>query len=617
MWNTFASPLTAPRELQSDISGKSPGEDASWDWLFSGNGLFDEPFGQYLDLTFDSKSRTSDSSRDISSSDGSRDNFELTSFAYAAFISQLPQELHAQPFLQVLAIRDTLIMALDSLDKAIPIFHRPTAKAELMSLPLLLVLVSYGFLISINRPDIYNVGLQMHQIARKILYDPDVKPSGSSVDLMFLQAMLIHEITGTFLGTRTEHEKADVLHGQLIALARRSSFLVQDTMNFTSGQPNNGHMKTDEKWLEWAKREATKRLAHWIYMNDVQVNILYNHTNMMMVEDMRIAMPCEESLWTAASSSRWAALQTQTPSNQRDSRFLHRELITAFVVNDEKLLRSTNFNSLQRYIVIHGLLNMISKHAEKKSSRMIFSPVDRSSELTHSFQEERVMLEQALSSYENVLNQARALSAGTVEDSFAKNSRILYRLARIGLNVRGPDMEICAGAIFSSGRAVNHERVTASMNRMMATKLNFQCAYPAVLNMEELCSAEAMSLLGPVMSGSELIMSAIVYNAALTIWTYLMGVKQQAGESIQLLEKRRHRSKHHRKNDSEGSVDITSLCRALQEAAERDAVEPLNSTVAKILELASDRMAWARSGINNEYRSVIMSLAQRLRSYEK
>lgn len=624
---TMLAPRARVETQQIDASDRnfqfSP--DMDYSWLFSnaggGNGLFEEPFqfDGLAEIPVDNRSQYTDTSVE---STGPSDTFRISPFTHATLLSKIPQELHVQPFFHASSLRDTLELAIDSLDTSSPIFHRPSFKADSLTMPLLLTLISYGFMTNIARPDLHSAGIQIHAVARRILYDADVQPS--SVDLMFLQAMLVHEICGTFLGRRLEHEKSDVLHGQLVALARRSSFLVQDTMNF-NGQPHH-RMRTEERWLEWARRESTKRLAHFIFCNDVQQNILFNHTGLITVEDMKIAMPCERALWEA-SSSQWLTLQRQNQTYEKDCRIVHRDLVTAFIIGDRTLINSAKFDSLRLYLVMHGLLNMISLHAERKSSRVIFSHQSATTNTAYNAQEERLILNNALTSFERAMDSAikiHVVNTEVIRDPFMTNTRVLLRLAKVGLQIYGPDMEVCAGAIFSGGRAVNPERVSQAWKRMTERHLSLESTFPALENIEDLCCKEVVSrseAAGPSSPatyeiqtlGHEMIIPACIYNAALTIWTYSIVVQQEAGGAVNMYHG--DYSPPAYQNHSEAlSADreaVSALCRHFREhRVAQSTMEDLKKGVSKLMVLTSERMASSRSGIANEFRAVIMSLCK-------
>jgi hypothetical protein len=511
------------------------GEEVSWDWIFNGtNGVFEEPFSQFFDQDGDKRSASgyTDSTAPGQTPDSGghiKDPLELSLLTHARLLQELPQELHAQPALSIREIRDTLQVALDSLDTTVPILHRASLQVEMISPVLLMCLLSYGFLIQISKPDIYHIGLQLHHIARRKLYDPDIRVA--TVDLMFLQAMLLHEIAGSFLSTRPEHEKSDVLHGQLIAMARRSSFLVTDTMNYQGRR-----LRLEEKWQEWVKRESTKRLAAYIYINDVQQTFLFNHVQLMTVEDMKIAMPCSDELWRAESSQAWAACQAKTPSNAHDSTVLVRDLINAFITENHRLIESIRWTALARYLTIHGLMNLISLHADRRSARVIFSHNDSiTSNAAYNVQTERLILSNALRTFEALLDrlklhqhpllQMRSHHGTSLED----NTRMLFRLASVGLYHYGPDMEIQAGAIYSSGRAVNHERAAAAAQRLLAKKLDLKSAEHALLNIQQACETRGWEekASGGVLDAADMVVPTLVYNAGLVLWTFVLCLKRE------------------------------------------------------------------------------------------
>lgn len=535
------------------------------------------------------------------------DPYLMSSFTHATLLSKLPSEVHSQPYLQLGSLRDTLLSALDSLDTFAPILHRPSLLADNLSVPLLLVVLGYGFLTNTARSDEYSTGLQIHGIARRLLYDCDAQ--SSNADLMFLQAMFIHEISGTFLGDRSDHEKADTLHGQLIALARRSSFLVQESTTFGSSTP--GRVRLEETWWEWVIRESTKRLAHFIFVNDVQHHVLFSHSSTMTIEDLQVSLPCGKQLWEAPLLQ-WAALHRQMLWAEKTS--IHRDLVLAFVVGDQALIQAMELDSLQQYLVIHGLLSLISTLAFRKGIDTAYR-----SHCGHCGHDSEIrMLAQALTMYATAIgDKAYMMETGNgFFDPFARNARVLLRIAQIELSLYGPDMEVCAGAIFSGSRAVSAERASLAWKRLIEQRLTPESTHAALDNIEELCSSSevcgdfqaAVHAHPPRVVGHEMILAGCIYQSALLLWTY--SIVAQHADRLPISTRGKYDPEISCDLQGPGQDKVRTLCeRFREEASVLESLDVLKSIVTSLLIVSSERIARSRSSIEHEWRAVLLSLA--------
>lgn len=541
------------------------------------------------------------------------DKLQISALTHAALLSSLPHVLRGEPFLDTESLRETLIAALDSLDAFAPIFHRPSLLANNLPVHLLLTLINYGLLMNNARTDTYATGLQIHSVVRRFLYDCD--NLSANANLHFLQAMFVHELSGTFLGQRSDHEKSDALRGQMFAMARRASFFVQESLE--SGFAHAHGLRVEDRWLEWAQRESVKRLALFIFVNDVQHVVLFSHAGILKIEDLRLTLPCSDELWQAPMYE-WTLLQCHNQAMSTECKLNYRDTVKAFVIDDLASINLTTFEPLHQYLTIHGLLSLVSEYAGKRERPTILQ--DQS--ITRFNESQAQVLYDALICFEAAIEKTRTAGGAAMDiyHPLARNSCILIRVAKIGLNIGRSDMEVCAGAIYSAGEAVNANRVSLAWHRVSETNFTDTSICAALQNIQDLCCNSQLQpnleFRGIVhespeqMLGHEMILTGCIYQSALLLWTYSMTLQPQGWSSLECQGGHSPRSlRELLATTSNYAEDIRIMSETFRsEASSSGSIEILKNAVVGLLIVASAKMARSRSSIDNEWRGVLLSL---------
>lgn len=200
----------------------------------------------------------------------------------------------------------------------LPIMHRPTFCAETCPDILLIAIITLGAS-CLEESHGYEVTQACAELSfflawharHLILKDPDFLPPAK---LWVFQALLLLEIFEKLYSTRTLHERAHVHHATTITLMRRGSSLIGrsatdfpfDVFDATRTPPGpNGSINTsgqntaDAWWNHWISNEATRRAAFAAFILDITHATLFGHSAVMVAHEMRIPLPCDESLWSA------------------------------------------------------------------------------------------------------------------------------------------------------------------------------------------------------------------------------------------------------------------------------------------------------------------------------
>ena len=503
----------------------------NWNWILGINGLFEEPPATTMPGLYHSAISSPEATPPILTMESPVvGDVLIPTQTMSDLLKLLPAELSAQPWFLPHNVQQTVKLALDSLESAMPLLHRPSLEFRPSRLDLLLVLVSYGFLVQSLQPDTWQIGLHLHKIARKRLHHPDILTS--HVNLQFLQAMLLHELVGTYLCCRDEHEKADILHGQLIRIARRSD-LVWSAIEL----PVLPGRTEEQKWRDWVDRESTKRLAHFIFALDVQHVVHFSHGSVLTIDDMKNTLPCIDEIWSAPTAGHWRAARSRLLGGQDESAWKLRDVVEAIIARDVSGLAEHRFTSLQMYIIIHGLLSVAAQHVERRAGSGSIFNQRRGSQTFADIWNERVAIDGALDFYESMLNvleaQAAPIGRTASASAFSTNARLYCRLACSYLHVSPQDIEMAAGSLHSGGRIVLRERAQDAIRRVTSQVITLEQCEDSLRTIQDLCSDSTTILLdNSTVTAKELVVSPMLYSAALFVWAFLLCVKRDRGIEV-------------------------------------------------------------------------------------
>lgn len=409
--------------------------------------------------------------------------------------------------------------------------------------------------------------------------------------MSWMQAMLLNHVAGTFLARRADHEKAHVMHGQLVTLARRCNFLSDEPMKTTKSA------KTESHWSEWARRESIKRLALYVYILDIQQAALFGHQKLMSIEDLRLQLPCDDVLWSAATFHEWGRLVIKgakssgtsgggdgglTPTAHRGQ---IRDLLLAFFRNAEQhsdsgALSSSSSSSittnsassatilpseiaipdrpmapLAMLIIVHGFVDLILMF-QKKRDAFVINPLASSPNAAQpdDYDKECRIMYNMLASLNTVIHQKApsTTTSGPFRELLMDSTLVVYHLCYLMLGTPMGDLEMAAGAPFTHGRAVSHDRAVAALTRLVATHISDTTLGHALSIVDIATRGQPWapfrgSTSSNVTSGAAtptcddwrnvvpppgerrqgFAVPSAVYLAALTIWAYCMGLSHR------------------------------------------------------------------------------------------
>ncbi|KAL9629958.1 MAG: hypothetical protein Q9164_006646, partial [Protoblastenia rupestris] len=208
-----------------------------------------------------------------------------------------------------------------------PILHKPTFSADKAQNLLLIAVIAIGAscLDKMHGVDATEAGAELSNflawhLRGEIFKHSDFLPPAK---LWIFQTLLLLEVYEKMYSTRTLHERAHIHHGTTLTLMRRGSSLIGRSALDSPPDSRNEHIgpsadddpsapvsSTPEQWWNhWITNEATRRVAFAAYIIDSIHATMFGHQATMVAHEMKLALPCDEQLWSATSSAEVAKIE--------------------------------------------------------------------------------------------------------------------------------------------------------------------------------------------------------------------------------------------------------------------------------------------------------------------
>ena len=201
----------------------------------------------------------------------------------------------------------------------LPILHRPTFSSDKTPTLLLLAMMTIGAacLDRTHSHEVLTAGAKMssflaRHIRWEVFMDSSFRPPAK---LWIFQTLILLELYEKMFSTRELHERAHIHHATTVTLMRRGRSLMGKSSaesppnpkslpsGQTSGTGSGSAQTADEWWEQWITNEATRRAAFAAFIIDSTHAAMFRHSAVMVTHELRLPMPCDESLWRARSST--------------------------------------------------------------------------------------------------------------------------------------------------------------------------------------------------------------------------------------------------------------------------------------------------------------------------
>lgn len=435
-----------------------------------------------------------------------------------------------------------------------PILHKPTFSPDRTPNLLLLSMMAIGAacLDRTHGHKVTKAGANLSNFLAwhlrwDIFMDFNFRPPAK---LWIFQALILLELYEKMYSSRELHERAHIHHATTITLMRRGRSLIgksaldsppnpRDSTNGSRQSSTSSVSPTAEKWWEhWVTSEATRRAAFAAFVIDSIHATMFGHSAVMVAHEMRLPLPCDDSMWLAGSSAEVWRIESNLMSNGiKPMSFL--EGLKRTLSNQE-----VHTNSFGRTVLMAGLLS-VSWHMHQRDLQVnvlgggiiqALGGRDRwRATLTRAYDTWKVDFDKALERSEPSSDPYRDDVTKTNEFNLVFESRtVLHHLAHMAMHADIVDCQMFARAKRLLGRAIGPQEFSSAQRRIKDHWAHSARARDATFYaMKFLCSVLAPDQVEPAHAGGyhldepydardDVLLNRpwVLYFAALVVWSY-------------------------------------------------------------------------------------------------
>lgn len=368
----------------------------------------------------------------------------------------------------------------------IPILHKPTFSPDKTPNLLLLAMMTIGaaLLDRTHGPKVVKAGAKLSNFLAwhlrwEVFQDTSFRPPAK---LWVFQALILLELYEKMYSTRELHERAHIHHATTIQLMRRGRSLIgksavdsppnpMDSANGSRHSSTSGGPQTAEEWWnQWITNEATRRAAFAAFLIDSLHATMFGHSGVMVAHEMRLPLPCDESLWQATSSPEVGRLEANLMSRGiKPVSFL--EGLKRTLSNQE-----VHTNSFGRTVLMAGLLS-VSWHMHQRDLQVnvlgggVISSLGGRDKwratLTRAYDHWKADFDKAWNRSETTNDPYRFDAAKRNEFNIVFESRtVLHHLAHMAMHADIVDVQMFARAKRLLGRAIGPQEFKSAERRI-------------------------------------------------------------------------------------------------------------------------------------------------------
>ncbi|KAI2892315.1 transcriptional regulator family: Fungal Specific TF and C2H2 zinc finger [Aspergillus niger] len=256
----------------------------------------------------------------------------------------------ASPFISLSFLNAMVQLYFEHHDPWMPFIHRFSFDKEGVSWVLILAVASVGCQYSnVEGSELYILGLQ--DLLQKAL-PKDATETISFDQTTLAQCLLLRNTGLLFSGYEDEILTSQYQRNMLTSVAKSVSANVADNI------PSSNNLDTYEQWRRWVESESQRRIIYCIYVIECCYWIFKDVPSSMTLDDLKIALPCEDILWTSdfeMSQKHSLANPENTPSLKTafsnpdllndllndNSNLSNLIILLTFNIEERRLLRST------------------------------------------------------------------------------------------------------------------------------------------------------------------------------------------------------------------------------------------------------------------------------------
>lgn len=367
-----------------------------------------------------------------------------------------------------------------------PILHKPTFSPDKTPTLLLLAMMTIGaaLLDRTHGPKVTTAGAKLSNFLAwhlrwETFMDSSFRPPAK---LWVFQTLILLELYEKMYSTRELHERAHIHHATTITLMRRGRSLIgktsldsppnlRDSSNGSRHSSTSGGAHTpDEWWNHWITNEATRRAAFAAFVVDSNHATMFGHSAVMVAQEMRLPLPCDESLWRATSSVEVGRIESKLMSDGiKPISFL--EGLKRTLSNAE-----VRTNSFGRTVLMAGLLSVTwHMHQRDLQVNVLGGGVIQAlggrdkwrATLTRAYDSWKADFDNALERNETSSDPYRFDGLKEADFNIVFESRtVLHHLAHMAMHADIVDVQMFARAKRLLGRAIGPQEFNSAQRRI-------------------------------------------------------------------------------------------------------------------------------------------------------
>lgn len=372
-----------------------------------------------------------------------------------------------------------------SLSDQMPIIHKASFSAENTPTLLLLAMMAigsacldktHGTAVTMAGARVSNF-LSTH-LRWELFMDPSFR---APAKLWVFQTLLVLELYEKMCSTRQLHERAHIHHATTITLMRRGRSLIgksslDESTNIHESDPSSRHSSTsapaigrDEWWQNWIINESTKRAACAAFVIDSIHSSMFGHSGVMVAHEMRLPLPCDDSLWRATSGAEVVRVEASLKAQGiKPMSFL--EGLKCTLNNQE-----VNTTSFGRTVLMAGLLS-VTHHMHQRDLQInvlgggVVQALDGRDKwratLTRAYDFWKANFDKAVDQSNSLPDPYRNGSTKAPPNVIFESRTVLHDLAHMAMHADIVDCQMFAGAKKLLGRPVGPLEFNAVQKRI-------------------------------------------------------------------------------------------------------------------------------------------------------
>lgn len=183
--------------------------------------------------------------------------------------------------------------------------HVPTFSVQCTSSELLCALIAYGALLS-SLESIQAFGTAIAGLLFNKIMQQWIRKNSTTRNIELAQAYSLVQRLLLWAGSQRTMEFGEGISQPLITIMRRSGMLREHHLPLEAVILHNKQpSELENTWKAWVRKESTIRLAHQIFLNDIQTSMTVSVDPLLSCSEMTLSLPVPDNLWYAASAEEW------------------------------------------------------------------------------------------------------------------------------------------------------------------------------------------------------------------------------------------------------------------------------------------------------------------------